>query len=58
MYYLLKPEDEDVKELYSRNRKAEKAQKELPVDVLKAGGYSDEQIEKMKADIAKGAMGG
>ena len=58
MYYLLKPEDSDVKELYARNRKAEQAQLELPVDVLKASGYSEEQIEKMKADVAKGALGG
>lgn len=58
MYYLLKPEDGDVKELYARGQKAEQVTQELPVDLLASKGFSEDQIEAIKADIAKGARGG
>jgi hypothetical protein len=58
MYYLLKPEDENIKELYARGQKAEQVTQELPVDLLEARGFTPEQIAAIKVDIAKGVESG
>lgn len=56
MYYLLKPEDESIKELYHSEKKSEKVVNGLPVDQLRESGYSEADIEAMKLDIGKGMM--
>jgi hypothetical protein len=53
MYYLVKPSDETLKDMFYQNKKVEGMREGLPVDMLKKQGYTDAQIERMKADLAK-----
>jgi hypothetical protein len=56
LYYLMKPEDKELKEIYRQNNKAEQIENDVPVDLFKAQGFTDEQIEQIKKDVVTGAM--
>lgn len=51
IYYLMKPDDSDLKELYRRNQETKVVREELPTEVLKAKGFTDAQIAKIKEDL-------
>ena len=54
VYHLMCPDDSELKELYRRNSKAEQLKEALPVNVLKQQGFTDEMIEQIKNDVARG----
>lgn len=56
LYYLMKPEDKELKEIYRQNNKVEQIENDIPVDLFKAQGFTDEQIEQIKKDVVAGAM--
>lgn len=51
VYYLMRPEDSILKELYRKNQEVEVVKEELPVDLLKAQGYTDVQIAKIRQEL-------
>jgi hypothetical protein len=58
LYHVMRPTDEQLREYYQQEIKTEKVQETLPVDLLKAQGYTDEQIERMREAIPLAVMGG
>jgi len=51
LYHVMRPTDEQLRKFYQQEVKTEQVQESLPVDLLKAQGYTDEQIEQMRKAI-------
>jgi hypothetical protein len=47
----MRPTDEQLRELYRQESSTQEAQESLPVDLLKAQGWTDEMISRIKEDI-------
>lgn len=51
-YHVMRPTDEQLREYYRQEVRTEKIQESLPVDLLRARGYTEEQIQRMREDIS------
>ncbi|RDE12115.1 MAG: hypothetical protein C4K49_10560 [Candidatus Thorarchaeota archaeon] len=57
LYHVMRPSDEQLREYYRQEVKTGQVQETLPVELLKAQGYTDEQIERMRAAIPLAVSG-
>lgn len=52
-YYLIKPEDRQLKESYHKGLETQQALNSVPIDKLKEMGYNDEQIKSIIEDYKR-----
>lgn len=56
LYHVMRPTDEQLREYYRQEVRTEETQQTLPTEMLKAQGYTDEQIERMREAIPLATM--
>lgn len=49
--HLILADDETMRRKYWELKEKDKKQESIPVDALKAAGYTDEEIEAMRSDL-------
>jgi hypothetical protein len=51
LYHVMRPTDEELREFYRQEVRAEQVASSVPIEELKKLGYTDEQIAEIKATV-------
>ena len=57
LYHVMRPTDDQLREFYRQEIQTEVVQETLPEDLLKARGWSAEQIARVRAELPLAAGG-